>query len=77
MSAELNMKFETLEEMAEFLRRNGYYVSKTYPVERVIPMPYPVYPQPVQPLPQIPITYTVGDDRPMRCSGISTDHITT
>lgn len=65
MKAEYTKKFETLEEMAQFLRENGYYVSKTAPVEYV---PYPVYPTPMPTYPYPPITlsnHTAYDGKPI------------
>lgn len=64
MEIELNMKFNNLEEMAQFLRKHGYYVSKTQPVKYV---PYPVHvPMPTYPYPPITmVSDTAYDGRPI------------
>ncbi len=55
----LEKTFCSLEEMAQFLRENGYYVSKTAPVEYV---PYPVYPVPA-PMPTYPYSPITMDNK--------------
>lgn len=53
MQAEINVKFNNLEEIAQFLREHGYYVSKQKPIEYV---PYPVYSTPIPTYPYPPVT---------------------
>lgn len=59
----LEKEFNSLEEMAQFLRENGYYVSKGKSVEYVPIQPY--YPVIVPSYPYPPITTTYGDTAPI------------
>ncbi len=56
----LEKTFSSLEEMAQFLRENGYYVSRTRPVEYVPVQPF--YPVNIPTYPYPPIT--VGTPTP-------------